>query len=126
MQAASSPGEPLKHLARGRHIPGTMNKTEAAFADRLRLLQYGGEVLWWCFEEITLKLGPDCRYTPDYAAMAKDGILDLYEVKAHKFNAEESRAKFKVAAGKFPFRFWWAEQQKDKSWLITTPFAEDR
>lgn len=110
-----------KGRARGRHVPGQMNQTESRFAERLRL---SGQP--WGFEEITLKLGPDCRLTPDFWAIGDDMVLDFYEVKGHRFNAEESKAKFRTAAGKFPFRFWWCQEEKGGQWTITTPFPEDR
>ncbi|MCX3876357.1 hypothetical protein NAH03_02450 [Stenotrophomonas maltophilia] len=40
-------------LALGRLKTGEMNKTEAAYAERLRALQAAGEVQWHRFEGIT-------------------------------------------------------------------------
>jgi len=111
----------VKGRARGRHVPGRMNQVEARFAERLKL---AGR--WWMFEPFKLALGPNTTYAVDFAALGADGILDCYEIKAHKFNSDESRAKFKVAASLFPFRFWWCVEQKDRSWEIWTPYAEDR
>ena len=80
-----------KVFALGRMKAGAMNKTEAAYAQKLELHKRAGEVLWYAFEGVTLKLADGCRYTPDFAVMLADGVIEMHEVK--------------VAANKFPFRF---------------------
>ncbi len=111
-------------VARGRLVPSRMNRTEQAYADRLELRRHGGEVAWWCFEGLTFKLGPDLRYTPDFPLMLTDGTLEIHECKGG-FARDDSKAKFQMAAGKFPFVFRWCVYQGGR-WTITTPFAEDR
>ena len=49
--------------------PGQMNKTERSYRDHLELLKKSGEILDYQYEPETLKLGPDCRYTPDYRVL---------------------------------------------------------
>lgn len=90
-------------LALGRMKAGAMNKTEAAYAQKLELHKRTGEVLWYAFEGVTLKLADGCRYTPDFAVMLADGVIEMHEVKGYW--TEDARAKIKVAANKFPFRF---------------------
>lgn len=46
---------------------------------------------------------PAARYTPDFAVMLADGVIEMHEVKGYW--TEDARAKIKVAANKFPFRF---------------------
>jgi hypothetical protein len=89
--------------AHGRHKPGVMNKTEAAYQLELEAGRQVGEILWYTFEAITLKLADDCRYTPDFIVMKKDLSLECHEVKG--FWQDDARVKIKVAAAKFPFRF---------------------
>jgi hypothetical protein len=88
---------------RGRARPGEMNKLEAEYAAHLRGLQYAGEVLWWGFEAVKLKLARLTTYTPDFLVMAKDGTLECHETKG--FWQDDAKVKIKVAAEKFPFRF---------------------
>lgn len=89
--------------ALGRLKPGTMNKTEAAYASYLDLLRHAGEVLWWRFEGLKLRLADNTFYTPDFAVMARDGVMECHEVKG--FWRDDARAKIKIAADLFPFRF---------------------
>lgn len=90
-------------LALGRLKTGQMNKTEAAYAERLRALQHAGEILWHRFEGIKLRLADNTFYTPDFAVLAADGVMELHEVKG--FWQDDARAKIKIAADQYPFRF---------------------
>lgn len=91
------------HLALGRLKAGKMNQTEAAYAERLRALQHAGEILWFRFEGIKLRLADNTFYTPDFAVLAADGVMELHEVKG--FWQDDARAKIKIAADQYPFRF---------------------
>lgn len=96
-----------------RHQPGAMNKTEAAYSLVLQVKKAAGDVLEFWFEGLTLKLGPDCRYTPDFVVQRADGSLELHEVKAGIVESDkvkplwkdDSAVKVRTAADKFPFRF---------------------
>src|SRR5579872_339508 len=117
---------PVKLRAHGSHTPGKMNKTEAAFAQHLDLLVKAGEINQWFFEQITLKLAADCRYTPDYSVIRNDvesdptWALTFYEVKARRkgrmFAEDDSKVKIKVAASMFPFRFFYAVPKSNGDW----------
>lgn len=91
------------HLALGRLKAGKMNQTEAAYAEHLRALQYAGEILWHRFEGIKLRLADNTFYTPDFAVLAAEGVMELHEVKG--FWQDDARAKIKIAADQYPFRF---------------------
>ncbi|WP_313256400.1 DUF1064 domain-containing protein [Stenotrophomonas acidaminiphila] len=80
-----------------------MNQTEAAYAERLRALQHAGEILWHRFEGIKLRLADNTFFTPDFAVLAADGVMELHEVKG--FWQDDARAKIKIAADQYPFRF---------------------
>lgn len=90
-------------FALGRMKAGKRNKTELEYEACLQKKMEAGEILWFAFESITLKLADDTRYTPDYFVMRKDGELEAHEVKG--FWTDDARVKFKVAADKFPFKF---------------------
>jgi hypothetical protein len=84
-----------------RHVAGVMNKTEADFEQTFLLRKPHG------FEEITLKLAPDTRYTPDFWEMDDDDVLAFDEVKG--FWRDDAKVKIKMAAKLFPqfrFRAW--------------------
>lgn len=89
--------------ALGRLKTGAMNKTEAAYASFLELRRMAGEVAWWKFEGIKVRLADNTFYTPDFAVMLSDGMFELHEVKG--FWADDARVKIKVAADIYPFIF---------------------
>jgi hypothetical protein len=91
------------HYALGRLKVGAMNKTEQGYGQHLELLKRAGEVLWYRFEGVKLRLADNTFYTPDFAVMVSTGQMELHEVKG--FWQEDARVKIKVAAEMYPFRF---------------------
>lgn len=89
--------------ALGRLKSGVMNRTEAEYSRLLESLRTSGEVLWWAFEGITLKLAEGSRYTPDFFLMRSDGTLECHEVKSRWIG--DAKTKMRIAAEKFPFKF---------------------
>ena len=89
--------------ALGRLKTGSMNKTEAAYDAHLAELQHAGQIKWRKFEGLKLRLADNTFYTPDFAVMAADGVIECHEVKG--FWQDDARAKIKVAADIYPFRF---------------------
>ena len=85
--------------ALGRLPKGTMNKTEAAYEQQVLKESYQ----WYKFEGIKLRLADNTFYTPDFAVMGNDGVIECHEVKG--FWQDDARVKIKVAAAQFPFRF---------------------
>lgn len=96
----------MKHYALGRLKVGEMNKTEARYADHLSLLKAAGEVKWFRFEGIKLRLADNTFYSPDFAVMAADNVMELHEIKgAMAMFADDAKVKVKVAAEAYPLRF---------------------
>lgn len=89
--------------ALGRLKTGAMNKTEAAYDKTLAARKHAGEVAWYRFEGIKLRLADNTFYTPDFAVMLADGAMECHEVKG--FWQDDARAKIKIAADQYPFRF---------------------
>lgn len=89
--------------ALGRLKTGQMNQTEAAYAQLLEHLKQSGEVAWYKFEGVKLRLADNTFYSPDFAVMHSDGRMDMVEVKG--FWTDDARVKIKVAADLYPFRF---------------------
>ena len=89
--------------ALGRLKIGAMNKTEAAYDEVLRNRQRNGEVAWFKFEGVKLRLADNTFYTPDFAVMLACGQMELHEVKGYW--QDDARVKIKVAADLYPFRF---------------------
>ena len=91
------------NAALGRLKTGEMNKTEAAYAAYLEQRRMAGEVAWYKFEGVKLRLADNTFYSPDFAVMLSTGEMEMREVKGHW--QEDARVKIKVAAQLFPFRF---------------------
>lgn len=105
--------------ARKPRVPGAMNKTEAEYSLVLLAAKSRGEIEHFEFEAVTFKLGPDCRYTPDFMVIGADGTIEFHEVKGsqkvdrgkpnERVKArieDDARVKYIVAAERFwPFRF---------------------
>lgn len=89
--------------ALGRLKVGAMNKTEAAYAQNLEMMKQAGAVIWFKFEGMKLRLADNTFYTPDFAVMSSDGVMEMHEVKG--FWQDDARAKIKIAADMYPFRF---------------------
>lgn len=91
------------------------NKTEEAYAGVLEGQKRLGLIQDFGFEEITLKIGPDVRYTGDFWILENDETITMVEVKAgmmdkttgevKPISEDASRIKIRVAAERFPFRF---------------------
>lgn len=92
-----------KAFAQGRLKPGQMNKSEAAYDAHLRRMFNAGQILWWKFEGLKLRLADNTFYTPDFAVLAADQVLECHEFKG--FWQDTGRVKIKVAAELYPFRF---------------------
>lgn len=93
----------MASFALGRLKVGMMNKTESAYAQLLETRKRLGEVAWYRFEGVKLRLADSTFYTPDFAVMLADGGLECHEVKGHW--TDDARVKIKVAAEMYPLRF---------------------
>ncbi len=104
--------------AKGRICsPMGMNKGETAYQAHLELEKRIGEVLYFEYEPISLKLAHDVRYTPDFLVVKAHLDIEFHEVKGKKtfkrpdgsvirvgaFMEEDARLKIAMAAAKFPY-----------------------
>lgn len=105
-----SPQPRFHHFALGRLAPGAMNKTEAKYAEHLELRKRDGDVLWYKFEGIKLRLADKTFLTPDFAVMTRDGVMELHDCKG--FMMDDANVKLKVAAEQYPFRFYIVRKSK--------------
>lgn len=80
-----------------------MNKTEAAYAERLELQRRGGIIADWAFQPEKLRLADRTFYTPDFRVINVDATVEFHEVKGHW--EDDARVKIKVAAAQHPYRF---------------------
>jgi hypothetical protein len=92
-----------KYYALGRLKTGQMNKTETAYAAHLEARKQAGELLWYKFEGVKLRLADNTFLSPDFFVLTSEYALEAHEVKGHW--QDDARAKTKIAADMYPFRF---------------------
>lgn len=104
-QSRAKPKETPKQRmqALGRLKTGAMNKTEQAYALMLDTLVHSQEIAWYKFEGVKLRLADNTFYTPDFVVMAANGLIEMHEIKGYWL--DDARAKIKIAADMYPFRF---------------------
>lgn len=104
-----------------------MTKPERAFESTfLRPRLTVGELQWYAFEPMKLKLANNCTYTPDFMALDADGKLWAFEVKAWWKGSngkpgrvgfmDDARVKIKVAAREYPFLLFRVVWQREGVW----------
>lgn len=106
--------------ALGRLKAGEKNQTEQRFEDEyLRPLLLAGEISWYRFEGIKLRLADNTFLTVDYAVLPASGVLTMIDVKgAAAVVQEDARVKMRVAADQYPFMFQLAFPAKGGGWTI--------
>lgn len=87
-----------------------LNKTEKAY---LLYLRNNGN-LWVGIQCISLKMGHDCRYVPDFLVLNGSGFLELHEVKG--FMRQHSLVKLNVIARTYRFFKVIVVRRKDGAW----------
>lgn len=105
---------PISGADRPKPEKPAMNKTETRFAQWLELQHKASAISSWMFEAWTFKIGPDCRYTPDFVIRHNDGSFTLVDVKGRTskngkdtYRAEDdSLVKIRVSAAMFPWFRW--------------------
>ena len=83
---------------------GVMNKTEARYAAELEARALAGELSWWAFERVRLRLANGAWYCPDFVVSTAAGEIEMHEVKGSHIR-EAAMVRLKVAASLYPFRF---------------------
>lgn len=101
---------------RKRHKPGEMNKLESEYSAHLETLKKAGLIESYSFECETLKLGPDCRYTPDFRVVRLVQIDPYKNETAHPdVMWHEHRVEFHEVKG----------TRRKKGSTTTSPYCED-
>ena len=111
---ARSPIERMQQL--GRLPRGKMNKTEAAYALQLEAELQAGQILWYRFEAIKLRLADNTFITIDFPVITAAGQLEFREVKGRW--TDDARAKTKIAAAQYTFRFLAIQRDGRHGWRI--------
>lgn len=100
--------------ALGRLKTGQMNNTEEAYSKHLESLKAEGIIAWFKFEGMKFRLAGNTFYTPDFAVMRSDGVLQMHEVKGYW--QDDARVKIKIAAELYPMDFIAIRKGKGGKW----------
>jgi hypothetical protein len=107
--------------ALGRLPKGEFNKTERAYADFLEERKRVGQVLWWKFHPMRVRLANNTFYEVDFLVMSADGVLEIHETKGG-FTTDKGQLKLKLCGEALPvFRMFKVIKQTKKAgggWLI--------
>jgi hypothetical protein len=123
-----------KGRARGVHIKGVPNRTEAAYDAYLKVREKAGLIAAYWYEPMTLKLAHDTRLTVDFLVLENDMTLTCVDTKgclvtkskktgARREKArveEDARIKLAFAAKLYPFRFVTAFQSRETGQWVET------
>lgn len=107
--------------ARGRGVrkpPGVMNRLESAYAQHLALRRAAGEVEWFAYEAVKLRLADKTFLTVDFFLMLRTGELEAHECKGGHIE-DDAAVKLKVAASIYPFRFVLVRRAGPSGWSLT-------
>lgn len=94
----------VRARGRTRKPPGSMNRLESAYAQYLGLRQTAGDIVWFAYEPIKLRLADKTFLTIDFFLMLATGEIEAHEVKGSHLE-DDAAVKLKVAAELYPFRF---------------------
>jgi hypothetical protein len=111
--------------AQERNLFAGMNKTERDWAIALEARRRAGGIREWHYGAVTLKIGEDCRYTPDFFVVYADGSVGFDEVKG--FWREDAKVKLRAAAKQYPFLFHAVRRLGKTGWDVaeyTHPTAQ--
>lgn len=89
-----------------------MNKLESEWAMILEARKRAGEILWYQFEGLRLRLGEGAYFTPDFPVLNANGTLEFLECKG--FWREAAKLRIRVAASLYPFWKFYAVRKIKK------------
>lgn len=87
--------------ALGRLPKGTMNKTEAAWSQVLDSKKQTGEISWFKFHPMRIRLADNTFYEVDFLVMTNTGQLEIHEVKGG-YTSDKGQLKIKLCAEVMP------------------------
>lgn len=105
--------------------PSRMNKTEAAYAERLRIEAALGEIAYFAYEPVRLRIAEGALYTPDFMVIRNGKPVEFVEVKGGKrtrmgksvaYWKEASRVRIRVAAEQHPWAKFVAVWNDGRIW----------
>lgn len=101
---------------------GTMNRGEEKYAAELESRLRSGQIRWYAFEALKVRLADNTYITPDFAVIADDSFIEFHDVKGRKGDGywceEDAKIKLKVLAETFPARVKIVWPDKSGVWKV--------
>ena len=110
-------GKPLPKYGHAPNGRPYRSKWESAYAQELDLALRAGAILWWAYEELTLVIGHDVRYTPDFLVRLPNDRMVAKEIKG--WFRDDAKTKFRVAAKAHPWLRFEAITRKRGAWITS-------
>lgn len=102
MAPKAKPNGVQRWQALGRLPKGTMNKTEAAYAEELTSQKAMGKILDFKFHPMRIRLADNTFYEVDFLVLHADQSLAIHETKGG-FTSEKGQMKIKLVAEVMPW-----------------------
>lgn len=102
MAPKAKPNGVQRWQALGRLPKGTMNKTEAAYAEELASQKAMGKILDFKFHPMRIRLADNTFYEVDFLVLHADRSLAIHETKGG-FTSEKGQMKIKLVAEVMPW-----------------------
>lgn len=108
-------GKPVA-AAKREPVARGMNKWEASYAVMLEAQRKAGEIIWWDFERIRIRVGKGAWFKPDFFVILAGGSVEWHECKGYR--REAAIVRIKAAADLIPLPFF-IVTPKNGGWLKT-------
>lgn len=92
-----------------------MNGLETRYSQLLQQGVIEDQIAAWRFEPVSLRLGDNTFYRPDFMVIRSTGQIEFHETKGYW--REDARVKIKVAATAFPWFTFYAIQEKHSAFV---------
>jgi len=91
------------------------SKLEEEFRLSLYVDLQRGNIVWFDYEAMRLRIGKDAYYKPDFVTLSWGGSMTFYEVKGHW--REAARVRIRAAAERYRmFSFFAVSKPKGEGW----------
>lgn len=101
-------------------VPKGMNKTEESYSHRLTELCMAGDVIWFGFEALKVRIGRNCWLTPDFLVMYLDRHLELHDTKGRKgktyYAEDDAIVKARAVGADFPIPIYFVFRERNGEW----------
>ena len=100
--------------------PVTRNSFEQRYINEILLPRMAtGQYTWWAYEPWRFRLADRTTYTPDFAVVTRDRVIELHETKGSwkAKGAQVTRVKLKTCAEIYHMMKWYGITFRRGKWI---------